>query len=53
MVTLKEKQGAVKRQENIIKLLEEQGMRTALMKAKHEEKNCAMQLQIAQLKHNL
>ncbi|KAH8285575.1 hypothetical protein KR054_011270 [Drosophila jambulina] len=53
MKALKDKQDAVAKQQNTIRLLEEQAARSALMRTKHEERMAAMLLEIAQLKQCL
>ncbi|KAH8254307.1 hypothetical protein KR032_009448 [Drosophila birchii] len=53
MKALQEKQDTVGKQQNTIRLLEEQASRTALMRTKHEERIAAMLIEIAQLKQCL
>ncbi|XP_017033208.1 uncharacterized protein salto isoform X1 [Drosophila kikkawai] len=50
---LKEKLDAVAKQQNTIRLLEEQALRTSLVRTKHEERMASMQVEIAQLKQCL
>lgn len=51
--TLTFKQKEVRRQEHIIKLLEEQNSRNTMLRAKQDERNAAMQAEIVNLKRTM
>ncbi|KPU76080.1 uncharacterized protein Dana_GF12073, isoform F [Drosophila ananassae] len=51
--TLTFKQKEVRRQEHIIKLLEEQNSRNTMLRAKQDERNAAMQAEIVNLKRTI